>query len=87
MYSISVHNRDYTSWDIEPHNPFSDQSPTIHKLFDGDIFNIERSVQIVKSPVRQNQNIPGILILEKNRSYGRTENKKRLLYRCKPFNT
>jgi len=87
MFSISVHNRDYTEWLVEPHNPLSDQSPTTYKLFDGDIFSMEGSVEIVESPVRQNQNIPGILILEKNRSYGRTENKKRLLYRCKPFNT
>ena len=87
MFSISIHNRDYSSWEIEPHDPFQKKSPITFKLFDGDVFNVKSEVEFIDSPVRQNQNIPGILILEKNRSYGRTENKKRLLYRCKPFNT
>jgi hypothetical protein len=30
--------------------------------------------------------IPGVLILENNRTYGRTANKKRLLYKCVPHN-
>ena len=83
MYSISIHNRDYTSWTCVPNGSFD---PSVQKLFDGDSFSIEENtVRVVESPMRQNQNIPGILILENNRSYGRTDNKKRLLYKCKPF--
>ena len=92
MFSISIHNRDYTSWEILPQDPLKqyqkpNEDPSLHKLFDGDSFNIQNDfVHIVDSPLRQTQNIPGILILKNNRSYGRTENKKRLLYKCKPFN-
>ena len=90
MYSINVEDRDYSEWIIEP--PLYGSSyinPVNSKLFHGDLFDLDENQKctIVQSPLRENQNIPGILILEKNRSYGRTENKKRLLYRCKPFNT
>jgi hypothetical protein len=59
-------------------------NPLECKMFSGDVI-FERKV--VSSPVRVMQNIPGILILENNRTYGRTENKKKLFYKCKPFST
>ena len=84
MYSIQIHDRNYTSWKSNcidlPGNPAD------HHFFDGDNFDYENGeFVLVSSPLRENQNIPGILILENNRSYGRTNNKKRLLYKCKPF--
>ena len=39
---------------------------------------------IVSSPTRTATHLSGILILEGNKTYGRTKNKKRLLYRCIP---
>lgn len=94
-YQIHIHNRNYSSWeivdtDISPEiaNPFE------QKLFDQDTFEIETinesSISIPKiilyeSPIRNQKKIAGILILEKNKSYGRTPNKKRLYYTCIPF--
>jgi exoribonuclease R len=93
MYTCSIQTRDYNEWlykkegdivvDILEENL---NSPSVYKLFHGDVFrkNDGQSVQLVESSVRKNKNIPGILLLENNRTYGRTENKKRLYYKCKP---
>jgi exoribonuclease R len=59
-------------------------TPHEQKLFDGDIF--EMPFRLLSSSVRDNINIPGVLILENSRCYGRTTNKKRLLYKCRPNN-
>jgi len=40
--------------------------------------------QLVHSPARSAPYLPGVLILEGNRTYGRTKNRKRLLYKCIP---
>ena len=40
----------------------------------------------VLSLIKNAKYIPGVLILENNRTYGRTANKKRLLYKCVPNN-
>lgn len=88
MYKLSVSDRDYSIWSIDPSPSITlFTSPIDHKLFDGDTFDLHPQFQLFESPLRQAQDIPGILLLENNRSYGRTDNKKRLLYRCKPFNT
>ena len=87
MYSLQVKDRNYNSWVFEPNDPFL-VNPLEYKLFHNDCFNyseFSREIDLVYSPIRENVNIPGVLILENNRSYGRTENRKRLLYRCKPF--
>jgi exoribonuclease R len=40
----------------------------------------------IHSLIQNAKYIPGVLILENNRTYGRTANKKRLLYKCVPNN-
>lgn len=98
-YKILIENRDYTKWSIhdpitfaEIYNADGDDSaaaaafkcnPFSKKYFNKDIFNIT-SGEIVHSAVREMKCIAGILVLEGNRTYGRTANKKRLLYRCIP---
>ena len=42
------------------------------------------SFQTIRSPTRSATYLAGILILEGNKTYGRTKNKKRLLYKCIP---
>lgn len=84
MYSIQIKDRNYSEWDSTPSKPFQ-SCPTNYKLFDGDVFDFDHSFNLIDSPLRSNQNIPGVLLLENNRSFGRTNNGKRLLYKCKPF--
>jgi len=64
---------------------FPKLNPLENKMFSGDVLSEEGIM--VKSPLRDTLNIPGILILENNRTYGRTVNKKKLFYKCKPFST
>lgn len=86
--TLSVKDRQYSSFtflNVQGEEVLiPDLNPLECKMFSGDVL-IERKV--VSSPVREMVNIPGILILENNRTYGRTENKKRLYYKCKPFST
>ena len=86
--TLSVKDRQYSSFTFTNGQgedvAVPDLNPLECKMFSGDVI-FERKV--VSSPVREMQNIPGILILENNRTYGRTENKKRLFYKCKPFST
>jgi exoribonuclease R len=100
MY-VSVDSRDYDSWRLYDHNrdlivasntePLLDTvrvSPLDSRLFHGDRIEIDPSnqIQLVYSPIRNAPYIAGVLILENNKTFGRTENKKKLLYRCIPDN-
>lgn len=99
LYKINIDNRNYGSWSI--FNVRTHESVTIegfnpieHKLFSNDVFTYNKDkVEIIHSTTRINENIPGVLILVDNKTYGR-ENKnnensskstnKRLLYKCIP---
>jgi exoribonuclease R len=60
-----------------------DVDPITHKLLHGDIVDIkEGNVCIVSSPCRESGGHCGILVLEKNKSYGK--DKGTYLYRCIP---
>jgi len=70
-------------------------TPIQLKLFDGDEFTTTNNDEVIdkqickvtESPVRSCKNIPGVLLLENNRTYGRTDNKKRLYYKCRPYDS
>jgi exoribonuclease R len=65
-------------------------NPVDEKLFSRDVFTlssiVENSVKLTRlcSPTRTTPSIAGVLMLENNKTFGRTENKKRLLYKCIP---
>lgn len=75
-----------------------ESNPIQHKLFSGDIFKINKHdpstnsdtnnkniVQIIHSSIRTVDNIPAVLILSGNKTYGRTKGTKgKLLYKCIP---
>lgn len=85
---LIVSDREYNSWEFAGQCSnviLSDISPIERKLFHGDI--ITQQGELLNSPVRTMKQISGILILEDSKTYGRTENGKRLLYRCVPDNT
>jgi len=96
-FTISIHNRDYSAWSFyseHPNNIISTNDlpilPTINpltsKLFNGDIINIRHDTTYsITSSYANNAHIPGVLILEGNKTFGRTPNKKRLYYKCIPF--
>lgn len=60
--------------------------PGLMKWFDGDVVDISTPIPtLVESDVRT-EPLAGVLILEGGQTYGRTKNKKRLLYKCVPDN-
>jgi exoribonuclease R len=96
-YQIFIKNRSYSDWDFKDVNnenlidtdsieSLKTLDPLKEKLFSRDIltFDSSNNLSIRKSIVRGYQTIAGVLILEGNRTYGRTSNKKKLLYKCVP---
>ena len=100
LYKINIDNRNYGSWTVfnattlEPIT-LDDFNPADHKLFTNDVFTYNKgNVEFIHSSTRINENIPAVLILADNKTYGR-ENKVidgnnytmkahgRLLYKCK----
>lgn len=104
MYKIHINDRNYTSWEIYDNNNLSkvnlNINPIENKLLSNDVFKFDNNkVTIVHSSVRTGTSIPGVLILDGNKTYGRerkiTEGQTytplklkhsagRLLYKCIP---
>jgi exoribonuclease R len=89
IYKIIVDNRNYTSWTIYEtihYKPVTELElkPIENKLFSNDFFkwNEEKKIEIVHSSIRSGTFIPGVLILESSKTYGRKNG--RLLYKCIP---
>ncbi len=75
-------------------------NPSEHKLFSNDVFTYNKGkVEIIHSSTRMNENIPAVLILADNKTYGREnklidgktyssksikDNRGKLLYKCIP---
>ena len=89
---IFINDRNYMSWKLNDLNTneelFSDGTlcskfnPIDKRLFNNDI--IYDDGELVYSYIRECPTLAGILLLENNKTYGRTDNKKRLLYKCIP---
>lgn len=94
-FKFSVSNRSYDCWSIYDANTLKmyDHSPSFlnpynDKLFNNDIFTfstdeLNNKIHLIHSVVRESQNIPCVLVLEENKTYGRF-NLSKLLYRCIP---
>ena len=105
LYKININDRNCSSWEIYHSESFKkiemDINPLDKKLFTNDVFTIDKSsnLTILHSSIRSGPAIPGVLILDGNKTYGR-ENKliegqtynlnraklsrARLLYKCIP---
>ena len=99
IMKVYIFDRTYSTWEYahpEKKQSFTDflpsensegkkelPSPLEKKWFNQDIIEIF-SLQTIHSPTRTAKYLAGILILDGNKTYGRTKNKKRLLYRCIP---
>ena len=93
-YKFNVPNRNYLSWTIYDNHTFqqiTDKeiinkiSPFEQKLLNDDvfIFNELSEIQIIHSTSRLTKNIPCVLVLDGNKTYGR-HNKSKLYYKCIP---
>ena len=88
IYKVHINDRAYTTWTFLTVVDFKETelkevNPAEQKLFTNDIFTTEPEFKLLHSSVRTSNNIPGVLILKGNKTYGRAENGK-LLYKCIP---
>jgi exoribonuclease R len=91
-YKILIHDREYTKWDIHDVRQYAiiDNvvvDPVKNKLFTNDIFNVgeDGTVNIVHSSIRSTPDLPGVLVLAGNKTYGRQAKKNgKLIYKCIP---
>ena len=87
---ILIDNSDYSCWkfhdfdtNLEIKNEqLTNIDPVTLKLFTNDI--IEYDGNVICSNVRSCPTLAGTLILEKNKTYGRTDNGKKMYYKCVP---
>jgi exoribonuclease R len=102
-FKVYVRDRTYKQWmfannetnvdvNIEDYPILKTIEPSEQKIFSRDVFEIysnngESKVRKIHSYVRNCQAIAGILVLENNKTFGRTPNKKRLFYKCIPDDT
>lgn len=92
QYLTIIHNRNYTEWsffidDKSKQTPINlPISPLDQKLFSKDIirYHDETSFSLIHSEVRSGISYAGILLLEQNKTFGRNQSNKRLLYKCIP---
>ena len=77
LYKIHVNDRSYNSWEVFDTNKFNKVEVNINpiegKLFANDVFTIDKhnKINIVHSSIRSGPAIPGVLILDGNKTYGR----------------
>lgn len=93
-YKIQYESRDEDSWSIiDPttldyvdRKLFGDFDPAREKLFNQDIINIyqDGKIELIASILRNQIAISGVLVLEKNKTYGKCSKGKRFLYKCVP---
>lgn len=95
MYQIQICERNYVNWNvydttcntiINDADLHESLNPLTNKLFDGDIISYTDNNVIKLSGLNKTIVLPGVLILEGNKTFGRTPNNKRLYYRCIPDN-
>ena len=104
MYKINIDDRNYCSWSVYNATTLEQISmpglnPEKEKLFSNDVFTFSENtntIQIIHSSTRINENIPAVLVLDSNKTYGRKKNsnqvtnkccKTKLLYKCIPDDT
>ena len=85
LYKITVADRNYNIYNVN--NDLVLEDPVALKLFSNDVFEYNdetKKVNIIHSSVRTLDNIPAVLILDGNKTYGRHPNNNKLMYKCVP---
>ena len=95
-YKIHIHDRNYTSWEIYDTGNLNkispiELNPIECKLFSNDVFEINSengAINLLHSTVRHGSSIPGVLMLDGNKTFGRQLKANgtagKLLYKCMP---
>ena len=88
QYRVMIQNANYSEWEFIPMDKTQPQvsidlpvNPLQLKLFSKDIIlydNTTKKIDIFHSEVRSGVHYAGILLLEQNKTFGRTQNKKRV---------
>tara|TARA_B110000967_G_C18887445_1_gene564977 strand:- start:1548 stop:3248 length:1701 start_codon:yes stop_codon:yes gene_type:complete len=86
-YKIVLNDREYKSYKIlnlDGEESDIEINVVKHKLFNDDIFEIDKdeNIKMVHSSVRSMSNIPGVLVLDTKRTYGKK--KRKFLYKIIP---
>jgi exoribonuclease R len=90
MYQIIVENGQFEFYEFDSLIPERDNESFKNiqmkntKMFSSDV--VDKSGTLMYSYIRSGEIIPGVLILNGNRTYGKTDNGKRNLYKCIPDN-
>jgi exoribonuclease R len=91
LLKINIDNRNYESWSIFNANTLEtivipDFLPQQHPLFCNDVFTFNKNkTEVVHSSIRLNENIPAVLLIADNKTYGREpKTNGRLFYKCVP---
>jgi len=90
-YQIEIKDRAYNSWKIFQNKEEVELeiNPSSEKVFHLDIFTFsnENKIQVSNSPTRSAIHIPGVLVLNTGKTYGRKTEKGKLLYKVLPNDT
>ena len=93
VFKIYVNDRNYSSWNIFETANFQpvnlEINPVENKLFSNDVFSVDdaKNVKLIHSSIRSGTSMPGVLIINGNKTYGRQQKNKKegkLLYKCIP---
>ena len=92
LYKIVIEDRNYTKWQLYEAptltpSTISEFDPAANHLFSNDVFEHNTSnglVEIIHSSTRVVENIPAVLILADNKTYGRHPINNKLMYKCIP---
>jgi exoribonuclease R len=91
VFKIYVNDRNYSSWNIFETANFQpiniEINPVENKLFSNDVFSVDdaKNVKLIHSSIRSGTSMPGVLVINGNKTYGRQQKKNgKLLYKCIP---
>jgi len=92
LYKIVIEDRNYSKWQIYEAPSLTPATilgldPSVKHLFSNDVFeydNMTGAIDIIHSSVRSVENIPAVLILADNKTYGRHPINNKLMYKCVP---
>jgi exoribonuclease R len=87
MYRLHILKRDYSEYEFikDEENVELSVDPIKEKLFHGDTFFLNDTIDRKESIIRNIKKIQGVLVLKNNKTYGSFS--KKLLYKCIPNNS
>jgi hypothetical protein len=92
LYKIVIENRNYEKWQLYEAPTLTpvllpEIDPLAKHLFSNDVFDYDATtgaLEVIHSSVRVVENMPAVLILADNKTYGRHPVNNKLMYKCIP---